>query len=361
MAGSADATLVLAARAGDRAAFAALVERHYPLLLASCRRALGAGGAAADVAQDAVLHALLGLERLRRPESFGPWLVGIGLNLSRRTIERRGRDALPLHAIPEPATNEPGPAERAEASHAAARVRAAIAALPDGQRDAVTLFYLAGLSGPEVAAHLASTHGAVKTRLHKARATLRARLSDLAEGSDTMTETVRMRVADVRDAETGTLRDSYVVLLQEEDGDRRLPIWIGAAEAAALALRLGDVELPRPGTYQLADDLLRAAGTSVAEVRIMRLTDLVFYAQVVLADGAVVDARPSDALNLALVTGVPIHVEESVLAQAAEPAGRIGEDLAAALASPREARALAAEGRAALAEQRRRLDELRAC
>jgi RNA polymerase sigma factor (sigma-70 family) len=301
------------------------------------------GDPAADVAQDAALTALLSLERLRRPESFGPWLVGIGLNLARRAIDRR--PALPLDVLAERASREPGPAEMAEASAAAERVRAAIAALPTGQREAVTLFYLAGLSAPEVAEHLASTHGAVKTRLHKARAALRARLSDLRE--ETMT---RMRVADVRDA-----GDSLVVLLQEQDGQRRLPIWIGAAEGAALAMRLHDVELPRPGTYQLADELLRAAGTSVAEVRIVRLTDMVFYAQVLLADGAAVDARPSDALNLALVTGAPIHVDERVLA-AATPPERLRDELAA---SSRDARALADEGREGLAEERRRLDALR--
>jgi RNA polymerase sigma factor (sigma-70 family) len=337
-----DAALVLAAREGDRDAFAALVERHYFVLEACCRRALRDPADAADVAQEAVVVALLGLERLRRPEAFGPWLVGIGLNLARRA----DRAGLPLEALGEPAADGPGPAELAEASLAAERVRAAIAELPAGQRDAVTLFYLAGLSGPEVAAELASTHGAVKTRLHKARATLRARLSDLREEP----EMVPMRIADVRAG------DRHVVLLEERDGPRRLPIWIGEAEASALALRLGAVELPRPGTYDLTGELLRAAGTAVEEVRIVRLTDRTFYAQVVLDGGAEVDARPSDALNLALVADAPIVVDERVLAAAAADEPRLLADLA----SPRDARVLADEGRAALAEERRRLDELRA-
>jgi RNA polymerase sigma factor (sigma-70 family) len=363
MAAPTDAALVHAARDGDRTAFATLIERHYSLLLASCRRALGDSGAAADAAQEAVVHALLGLDRLRRPESFGPWLVGIGLNAARRALERPGRYALSLETLlgglSEPAAGEPGPAELAEASLAAHRVRAAIAALPAGQRDAVALFYLAGLSAPEVAEQLTSTHGAVKTRLHKARATLRERLSDLREEPEKMTQSVRMRIADVRDTGAGGMRDSRVVLLQEEDGERRLPIWIGAPEGAALALRLADVELPRPGTYQLADELLRAAGATLSEVRIVALTDMVFYAQVVLADGATVDARPSDALNLALLAGVPIQVEPQVLAEADRTAARTREELEAALASPRDARALADEVLARLDEQRRRMEQLR--
>jgi RNA polymerase sigma factor (sigma-70 family) len=337
-----DAALVLAARAGDRGAFAALIDRHYAVLVACCRRALRDPADAADIAQEAVVVALLGLERLRRPEAFGPWLVGIGLNLARRA----GRAALPLDAIGEPAADGPDPVELAEASLAAERVRAAIAELPPGQRDAVTLFYLAGLSAPEVATELASTHGAVKTRLHKARATLRVRLSDLREES----EMVPMRIADIRAG------DRHVVLLEERDGTRRLPIWIGGAEAMALAMRLDAVELPRPGTYDLTGELLRACGTSVREVRIVRLTDRVFYAQVVLDGGAEVDARPSDALNLALVADAPILVDERVIAASAADDPRLAPDLAA----PRDARRLADEGRAELAEDRRRLDELRA-
>ena len=158
-----------------------------------------------------------------------------------------------------------------------------------------------------MAAELASTHGAVKTRLHKARATLRVRLSDLREEP----EMVPMRIADVRAG------DRHVVVLEERDGSRRLPIWMGEVEATALALRLHAVEFPRPGTYDLTGELLRAAGTDVEEVRIVRLTDMTFYAEVVLAGGATVDARPSDALNLALVAGAPILVDERVIAGSA--------------------------------------------
>jgi bifunctional DNase/RNase len=124
----------------------------------------------------------------------------------------------------------------------------------------------------------------------------------------------------------------------------------------ALALRLDAVELPRPGTYDLTGELLRASGTSVREVRIVRLTDRVFYAKVVLDGGAEVDARPSDALNLALVAEAPILVDERVIAASSAEDPRLAPDLAA----PRDARMLADEGRAELAEDRRRLDELRA-
>jgi len=80
-------------------------------------------------------------------------------------------------------------------------------------------------------------------------------------------------------------------------------------------------------------------------VRVIRLADAIFYAEAVLEDGATVDARPSDAINLALVTGAPVLVDGAVLADAADSEREIGEELAAALASPRDGRAIADEFR----------------
>jgi RNA polymerase sigma factor (sigma-70 family) len=355
MASRSDAQLVAAARAGGRDAFAALVARHYPLLLACCRRAVGEA-AAADAAQEAVLQALLGLHGLRCDERFGPWLVGIGLNVSRRLLERRAPQAVALDATAEPVAPGPEPHELAESAFAAAQVREAIATLPAGQRDAVTLFYLAGLSQAEVAEHLGTAVGAVKTRLHKARASLQDQLADLKK-EPMPVPTVPMRVADVRDTGRDEILSSHVIFLEEEGGPRRLPIWVGAAEATTLALRLRDVELLRPGTYELAGDLLRAAGAYLREVRIVALTESIFYAEAVLGDGTTVDARPSDALNLALVVGAPVLVDEAVLERAAETEAALSDELAEALGSQRDADAIAEEvSRARLAELGRRVD-----
>jgi bifunctional DNase/RNase len=72
-------------------------------------------------------------------------------------------------------------------------------------------------------------------------------------------------------------------------------------------------EHPRPDTYRFTADLLAGAGAALAEVRVVRLAETIFYAEAVLAGGHAIDARPSDAINLALVTGAPILVEEAVL------------------------------------------------
>ncbi len=111
-------------------------------------------------------------------------------------------------------------------------------------------------------------------------------------------------------------RRPHVVLLKEQGGDRQIPIWIGPAEATALALNLETVEMPRPMTYQLASSLLEAAGSGVSEVRITRLAEDTFYAVVLVTSPegpGEVDARPSDALNLAIVANAPIKVEARLL------------------------------------------------
>jgi len=214
----------------------------------------------------------------------------------------------------------------------AERVRAAIAELPRGQREAVTLYYLAGLSQADAAAHLGIPPGAVKTRLHKARASLRVRLQPLRE----RTMPVHMQVTDVRRA-----GDKHVLMLAGDGHE--LKIWVGAPEAEAIAVLLEDVELPRPTSHHLTASLLRATGASVREVRVTRLVEHIFYADIVLTDGTSVDARPSDAIALALVTDVPLLVDEAVLEATAEIDPDWADEHAAADAATDDRRVLADE------------------
>jgi len=107
-----------------------------------------------------------------------------------------------------------------------------------------------------------------------------------------------------------------IVLLRELEGERYLPIWIGAAEATAIAYVQQGVVPPRPLTHDLLTDVIAALGRSLEEVRITRLEDGVFYAELHLGEGAVVSARPSDAIALALRTSTPIFVADEVLDEA---------------------------------------------
>ena len=176
--------LVAAARTGDLRAFATLVERYYPMARATCARFLGDEDLALDVTQEAVVTAMLSLDRLRHDDRFGAWLTGIALNLSRRALSSRDWAVFSLDAllgdgvIAEPAGGL-RPDDAAVAADIARRVRNAVAELPDGQRAAVESYYLAGLATAEAATALGVPAGAVKTRLHKARTALRSSLGDL--------------------------------------------------------------------------------------------------------------------------------------------------------------------------------------
>ncbi len=108
-----------------------------------------------------------------------------------------------------------------------------------------------------------------------------------------------------------------VLLLREADGDRYLPIWIGQMEATAIALEQQGVEPARPLTHDLIKNLLEAFGHALQEIRIVDLQEGgTFYADLVFEGGVRVSCRPSDAVAVALRIGVPVFVEEPVLAEA---------------------------------------------
>lgn len=112
----------------------------------------------------------------------------------------------------------------------------------------------------------------------------------------------------------------FIMLASAAPGDaRRLFIGVGDAEATALAFGLQGQEFPRPMTYQFMAALVAASGSAVRSVRVTRMADEIFYAQVTLRGGAVVDARPSDAINLAAVTGAPVFVASALLDLPTDP------------------------------------------
>jgi hypothetical protein len=110
-----------------------------------------------------------------------------------------------------------------------------------------------------------------------------------------------------------------VVILREKDSDRYLPIWIGPAEADAIAVRLQDVQVARPLTHDLLRDAIGQLGATVEYVVINDLSNDTFFARIMLqVDGRSVeiDSRPSDAIALAVRAQVPIFADESVLEKA---------------------------------------------
>lgn len=110
-----------------------------------------------------------------------------------------------------------------------------------------------------------------------------------------------------------------IVLLKERDGERYLPIWIGAVEATAIAFALQGVVTQRPMTHDLMKSILEEVGISVDMISIVELRDGTFYSTIRLnANGSTheISSRPSDAIALAVRTGVPIYAAEDVIEEA---------------------------------------------
>ncbi len=110
-----------------------------------------------------------------------------------------------------------------------------------------------------------------------------------------------------------------VVLLKELDADRYLPIWIGPYEAEAINIELQNIEVGRPLTHDLLKNVIEALGGEVQYIVVSELREDTFYARIVIdVDGREldIDARPSDAMALAVRVGVPIYVAEEVMAEA---------------------------------------------
>ena len=117
-----------------------------------------------------------------------------------------------------------------------------------------------------------------------------------------------------------TLHNSqYVVMLKEKEAERYLPIFIGPAEANAIAIKLRGEALPRPLTHDLLRNIVEMLGASVNSIRISDLMNDTFYAKIVFnveGEQMEIDARPSDALALAVRVDVPIFAEDSVMDKA---------------------------------------------
>ena len=172
-----DAALVAAAAQGDAAAFRTLVDRHLAGVLAVARRMLRDDAEAEDVAQEAMLRLWRSADGLEvGPPGLRPWLRRVASNLCVDRM-RSGKRLTVTDEVPEqaePATQH----SQLEAQDTSERVEAALRALPDRQRLALTLFHYEGLSQIEVGKAMGISDEAVESLLARARRTLKTALRD---------------------------------------------------------------------------------------------------------------------------------------------------------------------------------------
>lgn len=110
-----------------------------------------------------------------------------------------------------------------------------------------------------------------------------------------------------------------IVILKDKEGDRVLPIWVGVFEANAIALQIENIATPRPMTHDLLRNILSEVDADVQRIVVSELKENTFYAMIYLdreGQTMAVDARPSDAIALALRTKSPIFVEDAVVESA---------------------------------------------
>jgi bifunctional DNase/RNase len=230
-------------------------------------------------------------------------------------------DGMQLYAIPlfdVPAT----PEKIAEERELHTTVLDAIEKLTPGDRDVTLLFYYAQLDLREIATLLDTSVGSVKVRLHRSRRRLGEILQtqhpEIVPPERRRKKMIKVTIADVVKQEKREKSEGlrYVIVLRDEAGKRALPIWIGVQEGRTIAAGLNRFTAPRPMTANLFVNMLQAIGTQVEEVRIEKLKNTTFYAIVRIRNGRTVkevDARPSDAISVAVLTGSPISVAEDVM------------------------------------------------
>jgi RNA polymerase sigma-70 factor (ECF subfamily) len=170
-----DAALVLAVRGGRTGAFAQLVERYERLVAALVARTTGGRGETADLVQDVFCEAWKKLATLEDPRRVKGWLMAMAMNRARGSRRRRAVEeaAMPRVARSGAAAPEEAALDREEDRR---RTIEALRELPEEMQVVITLRYLEGRSGPQIAEVLGTTGDAVRTRLSRALAQLRERL-----------------------------------------------------------------------------------------------------------------------------------------------------------------------------------------
>lgn len=128
---------------------------------------------------------------------------------------------------------------------------------------------------------------------------------------------VRVEIAGLHQTPTGS--GAYALILKEVDGNRNLPIIIGAFEAQAIAMELEGIKPPRPLTHDLTKNIIESLGANLIEIIIDELRDNTFYAKLILDVSSMnqeIDARPSDAIALSVRFRCPIYASETVMREA---------------------------------------------
>ena len=305
---------------GDKQAFNALGEHYYPDCFNKAKLILGDESLAQDVTQVSLFQAYRSLDKLQDTAQFKSWLLGIVRNISHNYLKQKKRAFLSLDDL----SSSLLVASDEKVKHLSELIFAAVQSLESHYRDVITAFYYDGLGLSEIALRQQISPETAKIRLYRGRQMLKAKLStheDLYYYYRRPTKKKAMKkltIADVYLKENG----SAGLLLQSEDGECFLPIIIGFFEVQAIFIGLQGIKTGRPMSHDLTVSILESTGTTLDKVCINKLTEGVFHACLGIKNNdkiMQVDARPSDAVALAVRLNTSIFVAEEVLDEAGIP------------------------------------------
>jgi bifunctional DNase/RNase len=219
----------------------------------------------------------------------------------------------------------PSPMKVAQEQELYHLVLEAVNSLSPKNRTTVLLFYFEQLTIYEISALLNSSISAVKGRLYKARKQLKDKLLPLylEDGSIISTNQntksmIKVTVADLVFSPIDT--ENCMVILWDEANRRSLPVFVGISQGETIFKILTETSMTRPMTLQFMSNMLEAANVNLESVKIESLEEDIYYAVASLnSNGQIqeIDARPSDAIPLALLMNSPIYVNEAVMKEAA--------------------------------------------
>ncbi len=168
-----------------------------------------------------------------------------------------------------------------------------------------------------------NTRLGIKLGQGKSLAQARGEISTVTEGADSVAKGTRTggimngKEIEIKIYSLATTMADAIMFLEEVNGIRLLPIWIGPVEGQAIAIKFSGIPLPRPFTHDLLLSVINAARRKVVKIVIDKVRDNTYYSSIYLTDGSgetiTIDARPSDAIALAVRAGCPMYIEEEVL------------------------------------------------
>ncbi len=340
-----DIELIRAAQQGDKAAFNMLVERYTDWMHRASLRMINQPDIAKELAQEAILQAYLSLGSLRDPTRFQGWLHGILRNICHSYL--RGNQSVfdsMLALVEGVADHNAGtsgegvggtdvdPYRLVEGWEDRHVIEKALESLSPKNQIATRLFYYEQLSLQEIAQHLGVSVNVVKARLFQARKHLQAQLQPLvgfAEVTSVLSKSRTnkklkiqrsnvMHKIDYVHVLTMAETSSRIVYLFDQTTQHALQIWVAANEGELIANTLEGVTPFRPTAYHLFVSLLKATNLQIEAVGVVALRDNTLYATLEVRQGEQLhelDARPSDAIELALLLERPILVAPEVMQQ----------------------------------------------